>query len=652
MRILCSGNLVKIFFVLLPGLASELGHAQTMTVLKRFNFTDGYSPCGTLVLAGNVLYGTTSSGGAANAGTVFRLNTDGSAFTTLKQFDSTGPKTPLAKLLLAGHTLYGCGLTGGSGGYGALFKIDTDGTGFGVLKNFTSADGAGPQGGLVLSGSTLYGTTYLGGTWDLGTIFKINTNGTGFVVLRSFTPYDGANPAGDLVLSGNTLYGTTHNSGGTNGMGGIVYRINVDGTGFKVLKSFSYAEGNHPYAGLALSGSTLYGGAYAGGTNGCGTLFKLNTDGTGFALLCTFNSTNGANPYATMTLAGNTLYGTTYSGGGGLSVGAVFQINTDGTGLTVLKSFMVNDPENTPTITYPYGGVVLSGTTLYGSASMGGNLGSGGIFSLTTTPSAPTITTQPQSCTNLPGTTATFQVAAIGTPPVYYQWRRNGLNLADGLGLVGTRSNLLTLTSASAASAGDYTVVVANNAGAITSSVATLTIKAAPVAVADSVDVPLALTLSIPVGALLANDFDPAGEAIYLKAVQSPSAAGVNLTVANGIITYWGAFSGTTDRFTYTITNASSLMATGSVNVALTGLLPSTNQLALAPIGNGSLRLIFAGWPTFRYSLDRTHDLVEPAVWEPLQTNWAGAQGFVIYTNTPIPGLNNFYRARRILTFP
>ena len=84
-------------------------------------------------------------------------------------------------------------------------------------------DGANPEAGLILSGNTLYGTTYYGGgTNGDGTVFAVNTDGTGFTNLHSFTattvtyPWtnsDGANPEARLILSGNTLYGTTFGGG-------------------------------------------------------------------------------------------------------------------------------------------------------------------------------------------------------------------------------------------------------------------------------------------------------------------------------------------------------------------------------------------------------------------------------------------------------
>jgi uncharacterized repeat protein (TIGR03803 family) len=81
----------------------------------------------------------------------------------------------------------------------------------------------------------------------------------------------------------------------------------------------------------------LYGTASEGGTNGTGTMFALNTDGTGFTNLYNFT----AYP----------ITGTT---------------NRDGIG--------------------PNGGLILSGKTLYGTASRGGNSFNGTVFSLSLAP--------------------------------------------------------------------------------------------------------------------------------------------------------------------------------------------------------------------------------------------------------------------------
>jgi uncharacterized repeat protein (TIGR03803 family) len=163
-------------------------------------------------------------------------------------------------------------------------------------------------------------------------VFALNTDGTGFTNLHSFTATsssapngntDGANPQAGLILSGNTLYGTTY-QGGSSGYG-AVFALNRNGTGFTNLHSFTGgSNGAFPYARLILSGSTLYGTAYGGGV---GMVFAVNTNGTGFTNLHSFTGgSDGANPQAGLILSGNTLYGTTYQGGswGG---GTVFSLS-------------------------------------------------------------------------------------------------------------------------------------------------------------------------------------------------------------------------------------------------------------------------------------------------------------------------------------
>ena len=146
-------------------------------------------------------------------------------------------------------------------------------------------------------------------------VFKINTNGSGFSVIKDFMDYlEGAYPNGDLLLCGTTLYGTAPN-GGNSGWG-TVFKLNTDGSGFAVLKDFTnWTDGAYCYAGLLLSGTTLYGTAYNGGNNGSGTVFKLETDGSGYTAITHFARGDGSNPYASLMLSGSTLYGTAECGG-------------------------------------------------------------------------------------------------------------------------------------------------------------------------------------------------------------------------------------------------------------------------------------------------------------------------------------------------
>ena len=90
---------------------------------------------------------------------------------------------------------------------------------------------------------------------------------------------------------------------------------------------------------------------------------------------------------------------------------------------------------------------------------------------------APTITAQPASQTVTAGQTATFTVAATGTAPLSYQWQKNGANIAGA-----TSSSYTTPVTTTADSGSTFDVVVTNAAGTKTSSTATLTVTAAPVA--------------------------------------------------------------------------------------------------------------------------------------------------------------------------
>jgi hypothetical protein len=100
-----------------------------------------------------------------------------------------------------------------------------------------------------------------------------------------------------------------------------------------------------------------------------------------------------------------------------------------------------------------------------------------GLDDVSVTPiSLPVITSQPTNFTALAGNNAAFSASAGGSAPLVYQWRKNGANIANGAGISGATSNSLTLTGVTTNSAANYSLVVANAYGSITSSVAVLTV--------------------------------------------------------------------------------------------------------------------------------------------------------------------------------
>jgi hypothetical protein len=96
-------------------------------------------------------------------------------------------------------------------------------------------------------------------------------------------------------------------------------------------------------------------------------------------------------------------------------------------------------------------------------------------LTLTAVSVAPTITTPPANQTVTAGQTATFTVVAAGTPPLSYQWQKNGANIAGA-----SSASYTTPATTTSDSGSTFDVVVSNTAGTVTSAAVTLTVSAAP----------------------------------------------------------------------------------------------------------------------------------------------------------------------------
>jgi hypothetical protein len=83
----------------------------------------------------------------------------------------------------------------------------------------------------------------------------------------------------------------------------------------------------------------------------------------------------------------------------------------------------------------------------------------------------------PDSATVTVGQTVQLRVKATGTEPLEYQWRKDGVELADGERMSGTQSATLTIDGAELNDAGDYNVIVSNIYGSATSNTAVLTVQ-------------------------------------------------------------------------------------------------------------------------------------------------------------------------------
>ncbi len=87
--------------------------------------------------------------------------------------------------------------------------------------------------------------------------------------------------------------------------------------------------------------------------------------------------------------------------------------------------------------------------------------------------SLPVITTQPQSRTIAVGQNATLAVMVSGSPPLRYQWRKNGINLSGGT------NSMLSLNSVNFSNSGNYSVAIDNAAGSAASAAAYLAVLSA-----------------------------------------------------------------------------------------------------------------------------------------------------------------------------
>jgi uncharacterized repeat protein (TIGR03803 family) len=246
----------------LAGMGMAQAQAQTGKEIVLHSFAanlpkGGFPYAGVIRDSAGNLYGTTYSGGTANAGVVFKVNAAGHQAVLYSFTGGADGGHPHAGVIRdpAGN-LYGTA-GGGPAGAGVVYELDAAGQET-VLYSFTGgADGLGPNAGVIRdSAGNLYGTTYGGGTAGAGVVYKLDTVGQE-TVLYSFTGgADGGEPiAGVIRDSAGNLYGTAE-YGGTAGWG-VVYKLDTAGHE-AVLYSFTGgADGRYPDAGVIRDSASM-----------------------------------------------------------------------------------------------------------------------------------------------------------------------------------------------------------------------------------------------------------------------------------------------------------------------------------------------------------------------------------------------------------
>ncbi|MGA7284068.1 MAG: choice-of-anchor tandem repeat GloVer-containing protein [Candidatus Cybelea sp.] len=261
-------------------------------VVFSFGGKTGNDPRANLTSVNGVLYGTTYNGGATGNGTVFSLTSSGTE-KVLHSFAAGGTdgSLPLGALIEVNKVLYGTTSTGGTNQDGTVFAINPDGSSYSVLYSFQGgSDGAFPFSGLTEMNGTLYGTTQQGGQRDKGTVFAITTSGSESVLHSFGIGADGSEPFAGLTVFNGQLYGATA-YGGSSKSGvnpahrrkpsseGTIYTITPSGSELVVHDFTGGPGGRVPYADVVTMNGTLYGTTIWGGNNGkrggTGTLFQL-----------------------------------------------------------------------------------------------------------------------------------------------------------------------------------------------------------------------------------------------------------------------------------------------------------------------------------------------------------------------------------------
>jgi len=451
------------------GTVFKITASGTLTTLYSFCIQTG-CPDGSYPYAGLIqptdgnFYGTTSSGGASNFGTVFKITPAG-ALTTLYSFCSqpkcTDGYTPEGSLVQGSDgNFYGTTDSGGAA-VGTVFKITSAGA-LTTLYSFCSSggpdyidcpDGASPEGSLVQgSDGNFYGTTQVGGAnceadygAGCGTVFKITPAGA-LTTLYSFCSQgaypnctDGSYPGAGLIqATDGNLYGTTTTDAGGANNDGTIFEITTSGT-LTTLHSFDFTDGRDPVAGLvqdtdgSFYGTTFSGGSGCGQTSsGCGTVFSLSV---GLGPFVETVPTSGSVNTAVMIL-GTDLTGTT-------------SVSFNGTAatFTVASATLI-------TTTVPAGATTGTVTVITPSGTLTSNL------PYTVTASGPTTTTLVSSLN--PSTfgqsvtfTATVTSNSGGTPTGTVTFTADGSNV---LGMI-TLSGGSAAVSTSALTAGTHSIV-------------------------------------------------------------------------------------------------------------------------------------------------------------------------------------------------
>ncbi len=222
----------------------------------------------------------------------------------------------------------------------------------------------------------------------------------------------------------------------------------------------------------------------------------------------------------------------------------------------------------------------------------------------------PAIATHPVSRTNYIGQTAVFEVAATGGR-LAYQWRRNGVNLSDGARVYGATSPTLVLSNLTAADAGQYSVVVSNYYGAVTSAVATLVVVSNTAPVLEPIP-DFVVVAGAPINFICsAFDTDQPPQRLTFALLDAPP--GASIAPESGAFAWRPALAqaGTTNVITVVVTDdgVPSLSATQTFQVVV--LPPAAPQLQVCEFAQGQFAIRVTGDAGPDYVIQGSTNLID-----------------------------------------
>lgn len=259
----------------------------TNSYFKKIDLIDttGFDVFGALIHTPNLkLYGHTKQGGANNLGTLFEYDYVTNTYVKKIDFDLISGGNPVASLLLASDGfIYGTTTSGGNNNLGTLFKYDYVLNILTVKHHFSLNFGYDSYGGLMeASNGKIYGMTKMGGINNTGVLFEYNPVSGQFILKYEFQGIVGSFPEGSLIETApGILYGMTRE--GSNGNGDI-FEFNYN-TGIIIPKyNFNNIDGKGPLGTLfKASNGILYGMTSIGGLYSRGTVFEYNNITNSFA---------------------------------------------------------------------------------------------------------------------------------------------------------------------------------------------------------------------------------------------------------------------------------------------------------------------------------------------------------------------------------